>query len=139
MNKLIFVTGASGSGKTTALKQAEQATDNSFTFFYFDSVGVPTPEEMEKHHGSGEEWQRQTTVYWTQRMMEAADNSLPILDGQMRLAFIDEACVSNNVSEYSIILVDCSDEVRRSRLIGRGHEELANKQTMNWASYLRDE
>ncbi|MDB5179151.1 MAG: hypothetical protein JWN01_1094 [Patescibacteria group bacterium] len=139
MNRLIFVTGASGSGKTTALKQLEQTIGDSYTFFYFDSVGVPTPKEMEKQYGSGEEWQRQTTIFWTKKMMERAGDTVPVLDGQMRLAFITDACTANGVSDYTIILVDCDDAARRARLVGRAQEELANEQMMNWARYLRDE
>ena len=139
MNRLIFVTGASGSGKTTAIKQLEETTNDTYTFFYFDSLGVPTPEEMEKQYGSGEEWQRQTTNYWTKKMMKEPDNLVPVLGGQMRLSFITEACNANSVSEFIIILVDCDDEARRARLVGRGQAELANEQMMNWARYLRDE
>lgn len=33
-------------------------------FCYFDSVGVPTKEEMEKQYGSGENWQKATMRFF---------------------------------------------------------------------------
>ncbi len=140
MNEILFVTGASGSGKTTIMKRLEEQSSASLTFRYFDSIGVPSPEVMNSDFGSGEEWQRQTTEKWVKDIKE---NLLPasdvLLDGQMKLAFIIEACKKNNIDRFRIVLLDCIDEVRKQRLINRGHAELANDDMMNWAQYLRNE
>jgi dephospho-CoA kinase len=58
------------------------------------------------------------------------------LDGQTRPSFIAEACDTNNVRPYKVILIDCSDDVRRARLLHRGQPELADQQMMDWARYL---
>ena len=138
MKKIYFIIGASGSGKTVAAKALEKMSIESLKFYYFDSIGVPSPDEMNRNWGSGEEWQRATTIEWVRRM-KSEESDYVVLDGQTRPSFISEACNKNTVENYKIILVDCSDEIRKARLISRGHPELANEQMMNWAKFLRIE
>ncbi len=137
MNRIFFVIGASGAGKTTAVKNIEKTNSNDFEYCYFDSVGVPSHEEMIQKFGSGENWQKTNTHLWVKKMKES--NKSAVLDGQTRPSFIEEACKENDIVSYEVILFDCSDEVRKQRLVDRGHPELANEQMMNWAKYLRDE
>jgi len=63
----IFITGASGVGKTTTVRMLEKEYSEKFTFYYFDSVGVPSNEEMIRVYGSGENWQRITTEKWVKK------------------------------------------------------------------------
>ena len=137
MSKIYFIIGASGSGKTTAVKNIEKTNPDDFQYCYFDSVGVPSNEEMIKKFGSGDNWQKTNTNYWVKKMKEG--DKPAILDGQTRPSFIEEACKENSVISFEVILFDCSDEVRKQRLVDRGHPELANEQMMNWAKYLREE
>lgn len=137
MNKIYFIIGASGAGKTTALKNIEKENPNDFDYCYFDSIGVPSNEEMIEKFGSGDNWQKINTNFWVQKMKKSTKPA--ILDGQTRPSFIEEACNANNVTSYEVILFDCSNEVRKQRLVERGHPELANEQMMNWAKYLRNE
>ncbi len=140
MNKIIFITGASGSGKTTIVKELQRATLSNLQFCYFDSVGIPSPESMLKEFGSAEEWQRQTTIKWVKEIKaKYLATSSVVFDGQMRLAFVLEACKSNHVDLYDIVLLDCSDEERNKRLVSRGQAELATGDMANWAAYLRNE
>lgn len=140
MNKIYFITGASGSGKTTIIKTIEKNKMLDVAFCYFDSVGVPTNEEMIEKYGSGENWQKAITSFWIKEIKEKyLDQKSAILDGQMRLSFITDACKENNLTNYEIILFDCTDEERSKRLIARGHPELVNPDMMNWAKYLREE
>ncbi len=140
MNKLYFITGASGSGKTTTIKTIEKNKMLDVVFCYFDSVGVPSNEEMIKQYGSGENWQKATTSFWIKEIKEKYLNEKSaILDGQMRLSFITDTCKENNLTNYEIILFDCNNEVRSKRLIDRGHPELVNPDMMNWAKHLREE
>ncbi len=140
MNKIFFVIGASGAGKTTAVKNIEKDHPDKFNFCYFDTIGVPSDEEMVKQFGSAEEWQRVTTEKWVRNIKDKfVESKTTILDGQTRPSFIDEACAKAGVTNYEVILFDCSDEERKQRLVNRGHPELANEQMMNWAQYLRND
>jgi len=69
------------------------------------------------------------------RMSELLNSSV-LLDGQTRPSFIAEACEVNDVKSYKVILIDCSDDVRKARLLHRGQPELANEQMMEWGRYL---
>jgi dephospho-CoA kinase len=139
MNKIYFIIGASGAGKTTAVKNIEKTNSNDFLYCYFDSIGVPKEEEMIEKFGSGENWQKINTQNWVKKIKESLAIKPAILDGQTMPSFVEEACKKNGVIAYEVILFDCSDEVRRQRLINRGHPELANDRMMNWARYLREE
>ncbi|MBA3815533.1 MAG: AAA family ATPase [Parachlamydiaceae bacterium] len=140
MNKIFFVIGASGSGKTTIVKALEKKCPTGFKAVYFDSIGIPTLEEMNTKYNGPEEWQRIKTIEWVKTIKETllCDANV-ILDGQTRPLFIEEACLENNITVDETILFDCSDEERAKRLIARGHSELANAQMMKWAEYLRQE
>jgi hypothetical protein len=137
-HRLLFVTGASGVGKTSTLRLFEQRRPDILVR-HFDGI-VPPLEAMIKEYGSGEEWQRQTTLEWVGRIKtEALARAPVVLDGQARQAFVEEACSLASISNYRIILFDWEDAVRELRLIGRGQPELTNSQMANWARYLRDQ
>ena len=139
MGILYFLIGASGSGKTTAAKILERKKIENLKICYFDSIGVPSSQQMIKKHGSVDEWQRAKTIEWTKKIK---DNYLKtrnvVLDGQTRPVFIDEACKKEKIDSYEIILFDCNDEIRNQRLIARGESQL-NDTMKNWARYLRKE
>lgn len=138
-HKIYFVIGASGSGKTTALKRYENAMPHNCTLIHFDSIGIPSFEEMEKEFGSIEEWQRMKTIEWVKKLAhEELLSSNVIFDAQIRPSFIAEACQLQSI-DYRIVLFDCDDTERKKRLIGRGQPELADENMMNWASFLRRE
>lgn len=139
MNTAYFIIGASGSGKTTAVKLLQKTYPHKFNYFYFDTIGVPTPEEMIRDHGSGENWQRVATKLWAKKIKDSLELMPSILDGQTRPSFIEEACQENSISLFEIILFDCTDDVRKQRLTQRGQPELAGENMMSWAKYLRDE
>lgn len=136
----LILTGASGSGKTTIAKAIQQHDGNAMQVYFFDSVGVPSTEEMIAGWGSGDGWQKAITHHWL-RQMALADSSTPVLlEGQMRIAFILEALQAHPVPGLRIVLVDCDDATRRRRLSeNRQQPELANDDMMNWAAYLRRE
>lgn len=139
-NNIFFIIGASGSGKTTTVKAIERMQLPDFTILYFDSIGVPSLEEMIKYYGGPEEWQKIKTAEWIGQIREKFLSSTNILfDGQTRPTFIEKGCISENIASYKVILLDCSDEERKRRLLVRSQKELADENMMNWARYLRKE
>lgn len=140
LKKIFFLIGASGSGKTTATKELEQRGLTNFKILYFDSIGVPSIEEMEAKYGGPEEWQKAKTVEWVRIIKRDFLSDTHILfDGQTRPSFIEKACRENGIKEFEVILFDCSDKERKRRLVARGQANLADENMMNWARYLRKE
>lgn len=142
--RLVILSGASGSGKSTIAERIEQQDAERTRVFRFDSIGVPSPEERRARWGPESEpgggWQRAMTVGWLARIARERDG-LPILfEGQMRLSFITEGLATAGIAEARIVLVDCDDATRTHRLCSeRNQPDLANPDMMNWARFLRDE
>jgi RNase adaptor protein for sRNA GlmZ degradation len=139
--KLVILTGASGSGKTTIAETIEVKSAGQVNVFRFDSIGVPAAEEMIARWGSGEAWQRAMTLHWMDRLSSLSPRNRPVVfEGQMRLSFIREGLQAANLLNARVLLIDCDDETRKLRL---GHDrrqpELANQTMMTWAAYLRRE
>jgi adenylate kinase family enzyme len=139
MHTMYFVIGASGSGKTSAVRELETMNLTGLKTFFFDRIGVPSGQEMIEKWAGGESWQRAMTIEWAKRMQGELANGDVLLDGQTRPSFIAEACEINHVTSCKVILIDCSDAVRKARLLQRGQPELANEQMMQWAKYLTRE
>jgi adenylate kinase family enzyme len=135
---LVVLTGASGSGKTT-LAHAVKAAHPELAAFFFDSIGVPSAEELAAL--GPEAWQRTTTFQWMNRVAPVVASGKAVLfEGQMRIAFIQEAIAASAIAKARILLVDCSDAIRLQRLThDRRQPELADANMMNWARYLREE
>ena len=136
---ILVVTGASGAGKTTVVKQLAGRAIEGVGCFFFDSIGVPTSEAMKRDFGSGLEWQRQATMRWIERLSKNIDGlQVAVLDGQVRPTFVMEGFESAHVARGLIVLLDCSAETRRARLRGeRGQPELVTPEMDCWAAYLR--
>lgn len=140
--RVVVLTGASASGKTTIATAVGMAWTDSVAVYHFDAVGVPSPDAMTAGWGSSEEWQRATTFAWLKRIASECDcQSRPaLLEGQMRIAFIREALVAAGLTDARVVLVDCDDETRTRRLVhDRQQPEFCNDTMKNWAAYLRDE
>jgi len=109
--------------------------------FFFDRIGVPSIEEMIAKYGSSEEWQRAKTIEWMVKIAQVRKaGRKQLFEGQSRLSFLADgaAAAAAGGLTYRPILIDCDDETRSKRLtIHRGQPELANKEMMNWARYLR--
>jgi dephospho-CoA kinase len=137
MYRLYFLIGASGVGKTSAAKAVEKRRPD-IIFRHFDPIDAAPVAEMVKKNVSGEEWQRQMTIEWVKRIKADSLHHAPVvLDGQTRQSFIEEARRLAELSDYKIILFHCEDAVRDTRVIARGHPELANSKMANWARHLR--
>jgi RNase adaptor protein for sRNA GlmZ degradation len=137
---LVILTGASGSGKSTIAREFSNRHSHIAEICFFDSIGVPTRDEMVKEFGSGEEWQRLKTMDWLGEISARLSRNAILFEGQMRLAFAHQAARAAKISNYTVILIDCDDDTRRRRLeMERRQAELASNQMMNWAAYMREE
>lgn len=69
MKKIIFITGASGVGKTSLVLTLKKKYKNKINleFLHFDSIGVPSSEEMIIKFGSIENWQKEKTNEWIKK------------------------------------------------------------------------
>lgn len=145
MGSLVVLTGASGAGKTTIAHSVEKRELPNCEVHFFDSIGVPSVEQMHRKYGPGHQpggaWQRAMTLRWIRRIAGTLNRRTSVLfEGQMRIAFIREALAENRISSAHILLLDCDDTTRAERLhVHRAQPELANPDTMNWARYLREE
>jgi len=139
--KIVFVTGASGAGKTYLI----DATENSFShpkllYARFDQVGIPPRETMIEKCGSEREWQRMTTHEWVRRFVEEhTDKHLFVFEGSFDLNCASEACEKFGISSYRMIVATVSDTVMKERLEGRGQPELANSDMIGWSRFLRQQ
>jgi len=137
--KIYFFTGASGAGKTAFLEAMTKEYDsNKAAFLHFDSIGVPSDQEMIKQYGSGTAWQKAMTFAWVKKMLtEYSDKKLIFFEGQTNLLFIKESCAKYNLANYKIIFLHCENKVRHLRLTEmRNQPELINNEMDNWANYL---
>jgi hypothetical protein len=136
---LLVLVGASGSGKTTIARAIAARPDVAAKVFHFDSVGVPSLEEMARLHGSGEAWQRAKTIDWMLKLAREVEAGSPVLfEGQTRFSFLAEGAAAAGGLAYVPILVDCDDDTRCRRLrFERKQPELVSEEIMHWARYLR--
>ncbi len=141
MKKAFFVTGASGVGKTSLIWELKQKhTDKTnWIFLHFDSIGIPTVEEMIEKFGSSQKWQEEMVHRWIKEMLKKYKNTdVIVFEGQVDLEFIKNAFSKNNFSNYKIILIDCDEKTMVQRLIhNRNQPELSNDDMKNWLKYLR--
>ena len=141
-SKLIILTGASGAGKTTIAKRIAAEASGSVKCLYFDTIGVPSTEQMVAEFGSGWNWQRAKTLEWIKRIHSeflSVDKSV-LFEGQMQVPHIIEACEVFGVADYEIVLIDCEDLSRENRLrFNRLQPELANEEMKNWARFLKNQ
>ena len=138
---IVVVTGASGAGKTAAVSSLDARKVPGVKCFFFDSIGVPTSEVMHRDYGGPEQWQAWATNQWLAQLA-ALDEAVrvAVLDAQTRPSTVF-AAPDRDISWYpSVVLFDCSPEVRAARLRGpRGQPELVTARMESWAAYLREQ
>lgn len=128
--------GASGSGKTAVAELLDHRAPWAGHTHYFDSIGIPSREEMESF-GGGEGWQEWATAKWINQLAQN-DSPVQLLEGQTRPSYILPVLADLPRIQPTIILLECRPDVRRQRLTElRTQPELANTTTDSWAVYLR--
>lgn len=137
--KIYFITGASGVGKTTLLSLLENKyTEKGWLFLHFDSIGVPSVEDMNKEYGSPSRWQEAMTHQWIDKLINEYDNEKIFLEGQVNLQFIYDAFKKYQFKNFIIVLIDCDEEQMAYRLTHkRGQPELLTTDMKNWLKFLR--
>ncbi|HZM26629.1 MAG TPA: hypothetical protein VFB89_04695, partial [Gemmatimonadales bacterium] len=134
---ILVVTGASGAGKTTLVRGLEARSLLGVSCHYFDSIGVPPREVMERDFGGGMGWQEAMTRTWIERLSLRPDR-VAVLDGQTRPSTVRAAFHLAGIREGAIVLIDCAAAERNRRLHGdREQPELASAQMDTWAAYLK--
>ena len=136
---ILFVVGASGVGKTAAVRTLEARRMTGVRCYFFDSIGIPTAEVIEQEWGSGEKFQEEMTKSWIERLATNEDNAeVAVLDGQTRPSFIQPHLARAGIGHACLLMLDCVTTVRNARLRGpRGQPELASDTMDDWAAYLR--
>lgn len=136
---ILFVTGASGAGKTAAVRVLTARGLPGVRCHHFDTIGVPAPEIMKRDWGGGERWQEDATRRWIEHLVANQDGAqCAVLEGQTRPSFIQPWIAGAGVRCTRILLLDCTPAVRAARVAGpRGQPELATRQMDAWAVYLR--
>jgi hypothetical protein len=83
---------------------SQQLPSSSCVYLHFDSIGVPSEEEMVAHCGSGSEWQKAMTYRWIKKLIQQyRDKKLVVLEGQVNLDFIDAGFLGFNFRNYKIV------------------------------------
>jgi len=136
---ILVLTGASGAGKTTLVAALTERGLPGVGCYVFDSVGVPSPEEMTRVYGGGDQWQSAMTEQWIARLMRNDDGvRVAVLDGQVRPSMAIGHLRRLGTRRWQVVLADCGHDERNARLLGpRGQPELACRDMDCWAAYLR--
>lgn len=136
---LLVVTGASGVGKTSLVRGVEALGIPGVGCYYFDSIGVPSLEDMASRFGSPAHWQAAAIDHWIALLLSNEDSvQVAVLDGQVRPSTVQVAFERLGARLTQIVLIDCSHTERNARLRGsRSQPELANAEMDCWAAYLR--
>jgi hypothetical protein len=126
---LLFVTGSSGSGKTTCLSRLRDRFPD-MAWYDFERDGIPL--------GAGTAWRQQKTEYWLQHALEdqAGGRDVGICGGCIMGEIL--ACPSApQLRGLAVCLLECSNViVRADRLRARPAGGLT-QEILNWAAWQR--
>lgn len=136
---IITITGASGVGKTSTLKELSKNIPKHINvkIFHIDEIINPNWDEIE----DTTKWQEETTLELVDMLVKTAkDEKVHVLfEGSTDIKFYIQGFEKNNYLDYKILLFDCSQETMKNRLIQRGQPELYQPDMVGWLNYLRRE
>jgi hypothetical protein len=91
----------------------------SWSFFHFDSIGVPSVAEMKEEFGTPSRWQEVKTNEWIDKLVNECHEEKIFFEGQVNLQFVHNAFQKHDFRNYKIILLDCREEKMAHRLTDR--------------------
>jgi RNase adaptor protein for sRNA GlmZ degradation len=140
MKNLLFLTGASGAGKTSTVEKLEQSYKDDIAYIHTDDFGVPSPEEMVRLYGGGNGYQRHIFKHWINYCkLHLLDSSAIVIEGSFKPSIIIEGSKEEDILDYKVLLFDCDNSTRTERLTRRGHPDIATPDMMRYAQILRTE
>ena len=126
MNKLYFIGGASGSGKTAIMPELQKILGSEIKVYDFDDIGVP--------EGADKKWRQESTEKWLQQLL--ADGKDACLLGQIVLGEIMACPSAKQIDKVNFCFLDISDFERIQRLKKRNTYGV-DQNMLNWSSWLR--
>jgi len=138
---IVFISGASGVGKTTVIEAFKEKEGEKYHYLHFDSVGVPSLKVMESQYGSGRGWQRAMLFKWAEIIKEKClGNKWVLFEGQYDLEFVDEVITKHGIKQYIVVVLYVNENIQKKRLIEeRNQPELHNPHMINWSNHLRNQ
>jgi broad-specificity NMP kinase len=138
---LLCITGASGAGKTAAIGALrEKIAARVLPALAFDSLGVPSHDEMQVAWESPRGWQKAMTYHWVYTAKHVyRTHPLVVLEGSFDPQYAIAACTAHRVPRFAVVLLHAEPAVRRERLAKRGQPELDSEDMTKWASYLHEQ
>jgi hypothetical protein len=118
---LLCITGA-GAGKTHAIESLRtRIAHEHLPTLAFDSLGVPSPEQMIAGWESGRGWQKAMTWHWVQTAKNVfRTHPLVVLEGSFDPQYAIAACAANRM-RFAVVLLHANDD------------------TSEWARYLHEQ
>lgn len=136
---VLCITGASGVGKSAALDVLRARIEpRVLPTLAFDSLGVPSEDEMHAGWDSPRGWQKAMTYHWVYTAKHVyRTHPLVVIEGQFDPQYAIAACSAHRL-RFAVVLLHAADPVRRDRLAKRGQLELETAEMATWASYLHE-
>ena len=123
---LLFIAGASGSGKTAIIPALKKILGTNMSVYDFDDIGVPDDADKK--------WRQESTEKWLQQLTQEDKDAC--LLGQIVLGEILACPSAEKIGKINFCLLDVSDFERIQRLKKRNAYG-ADQNMLNWASWLR--
>jgi hypothetical protein len=138
---LLCITGASGAGKTAVLDALRAKIEaRVLPALAFDSLGVPSDDEMQAAWESPRGWQKAMTYHWVYTAKHVyRTHPLVVLEGAFDPQYAIAACTAHRIARFAVVLLHAEPAVRRDRLAKRGQPELDTDDMTKWASYLYEQ
>jgi dephospho-CoA kinase len=136
---IILITGASGSGKTTVLKELQKSLPyEQISIFHFDDIGVPSLETMIQEYGSPENWQQAMTELWITKLSKIKETKLIFLEGSFNPEFAINTLRKLSIKDYKLFCIHSDRAIREQRLQHqRNQPELITNNMEKFAQLLK--